>query len=121
MIIAQKNGRKAPTEMDSANITHFIADQKYVEAFHANGSLLIENTIKELEQKLAPRFIRIHRNAIVRADLIRAYELIMENDAGEPTSLRGARVAIEGVPHPIRASRPNIPKVRAALEANQNG
>lgn len=121
MIIAQKNGRKAPTEMDAANITHFIADQKYVEAFHANGSLLIENTIKELEQKLAPRFIRIHRNALVRSSLISGYALIMHNDAGEPTSLGGASVTLSGVDKPIRASRPNIPKVRAALEANKNG
>lgn len=121
MIIMQKNGNKAPTKMRTSEITHFVADQKYVEAFYDGGSLLIENTIKVLEQKLAKDFIRIHRNALVRSSLISGYTLIMHNDAGEPTSLGGAHVTLSGVDKPVRASRPNIPKVRAALEANKNG
>ncbi len=43
----------------------FLAEQKYVTAYAAQGSLLIPDTLKELETELATSFVRIHRNALV--------------------------------------------------------
>lgn len=43
----------------------FIADQKYVTVYHAEGETLIDDTLKELEEEFAQRFVRIHRNALV--------------------------------------------------------
>jgi two-component system response regulator AlgR len=43
----------------------FIAEQKYVRAEHPQGSLLIPETLKELEQEFGGQFIRVHRNALV--------------------------------------------------------
>ncbi len=43
----------------------FIAEQKYVRAVHGSGSLLISDTLKELEAEFAGRFLRVHRNALV--------------------------------------------------------
>lgn len=43
----------------------FIAEDKYVSAITADGELTISDTLKELEERFANRFVRIHRNALV--------------------------------------------------------
>ena len=50
-----------------AEVRCFIAEQKYVRALHPEGSLLIQDTLKELEQEFGSRFVRVHRNALVAA------------------------------------------------------
>src|SRR5262249_14975268 len=47
------------------NISCFIADQKYVTVSHTGGELLIDESLKDLEQEFAGRFVRVHRNALV--------------------------------------------------------
>ncbi|TCM71097.1 LytTR family two component transcriptional regulator [Acinetobacter calcoaceticus] len=61
-----------PTE----NIYYFLADQKYVAVRHKNGSVLIDETLKELEQEFADKFIRIHRNALISLDYLDGLELV---------------------------------------------
>lgn len=43
----------------------FIADQKYVTVIYEGGEILIDDTLKELENELDDDFIRVHRNALV--------------------------------------------------------
>lgn len=43
----------------------FVAEQKYVRAVHDDGSLLISDTLKDLEVEFGARFLRVHRNALV--------------------------------------------------------
>jgi len=43
----------------------FQADHKYVTAFHINGELLIDDTLKDLEEEYGDRFVRAHRNSLV--------------------------------------------------------
>ena len=43
----------------------FIADQKYVTAYHVGGETLIDDTLKDLEGEFVARMVRIHRNALV--------------------------------------------------------
>lgn len=50
----------------------FSADQKYVTVFHQQGETLIDETLKELETEFSPRFLRVHRNALVPLDRIEA-------------------------------------------------
>lgn len=47
------------------DIRCFQADHKYVTLYHTRGELLIDDTLKELEDEFAGRFVRIHRNALV--------------------------------------------------------
>lgn len=56
------------------DIRYFIADQKYVTAFHINGEHLLDETLKELQDEFAERFVRIHRNALVSKQHIEALE-----------------------------------------------
>ena len=52
------------------DIHYFIADQKYVTVVHRNGSDLIDDSLKSLEEEFADRFVRIHRSAMVAVDAI---------------------------------------------------
>lgn len=117
MIVRQKNGKKSVTEMPAANMTHFRADQKYVEAFFPGGSLLLDESLVSMESQLVEQgFVRIHRNCFVRADLIRECEIITVNQYGEPTNNGGGWVTLEGVDEPVRASRPHAFAIRRLLK-----
>jgi two-component system, LytTR family, response regulator AlgR len=56
------------------DIRYFIADQKYVTAYHINGEHLLDETLKELQDEFAEKFVRIHRNALVSKQHIEALE-----------------------------------------------
>ncbi len=43
----------------------FVADHKYVTVYHTRGELLIDDTLKELEDEFGQRFVRVHRNALI--------------------------------------------------------
>lgn len=58
------------------NIYYFLADQKYVTVRHKQGSVLIDETLKELEQEFEERFIRVHRNALVAVDYLDGLEIV---------------------------------------------
>lgn len=56
------------------DVRYFVADHKYVTVYHRNGEHLLDETLKELEEEFAPRFVRIHRNALVSVKHIEAIE-----------------------------------------------
>ncbi|MGY6512269.1 LytR/AlgR family response regulator transcription factor, partial [Vibrio parahaemolyticus] len=58
------------------NIYYFLADQKYVTVRHKNGSVLIDETLKELEQEFGNQFIRIHRNALISVHYLDGLEVV---------------------------------------------
>lgn len=43
----------------------FLADHKYVTVYHTKGELLIDGSLKELEDEFGNRFVRVHRNALI--------------------------------------------------------
>lgn len=57
-----------------ADVRYFIADQKYVTVHHLQGETLIDDTLKDLEDEFAGRFIRVHRNSLVAIEHIEAME-----------------------------------------------
>ncbi len=56
------------------NVRYFVAEQKYVTVHHLEGEELIEESLRALEEELAPDFIRIHRNALVAARYVDCVE-----------------------------------------------
>jgi len=70
-----------------AEVRCFIAEQKYVRAVHPAGSLLIQDTLKELEQEFGALFFRVHRNALVAVRHIAG--LRRDNDEGWWVELQG--------------------------------
>lgn len=50
----------------------FLAEQKYVCAKAVDRSLLISDTLKELEQEFASQFVRVHRGGLVNVAHVKA-------------------------------------------------
>jgi len=87
-------------------VVYFLADQKYVTARHLGGELLLEDSLKALEERFAGRFVRIHRNALVA----QRYLVGLEKDAQG----RGfARLSETG--ERLEVSRRHLPAVRRWL------
>jgi two-component system response regulator AlgR len=63
-----------------ADISHFMADQKYVTAFAGMRELILGQSLKQLEDEFGHGFIRIHRNCLVA---IRAIDGLARNKAGQ--------------------------------------
>jgi len=92
-------------------IRYFQADQKYVVVATAQGQLLIEETLKSLEQEFADRFVRIHRNALVARRYITG---LGKDDEGQ------AQVRLAGVTEPLEVSRRHLAEVRKLVRALQS-
>ena len=56
------------------DISHFVADQKYVLVRHARGETLIDESLKSLEEEFDDLFVRIHRSALVAVDKVERVE-----------------------------------------------
>jgi two-component system response regulator AlgR len=86
---------------------YFLADHKYVTVYHTGGELLIDDTLKELEDEFGKRLLRVHRNALVMVDYVLGLE----------RTLRGQyRVRLADIAQGPLVSRRHLPLVREALE-----
>jgi two-component system response regulator AlgR len=90
-----------------AEITHFLAEDKYVEVHHAGGEVLVEESLKALEEEFASRFVRIHRNCLVSTEHIAG--LSRSSDGRVMAILRGSERALE-------VSRRNLPALRKLVK-----
>lgn len=66
------NGHKGVKLIAIEDIRCFIADQKYVRVISTHGEVIIDETLKELESSLTDSFTRIHRNALISINHIKA-------------------------------------------------
>jgi two-component system, LytTR family, response regulator AlgR len=55
-------------------VYYFVADQKYTTVRHKNGSDLIEDSLRTLEEEFGTQFVRVHRNALVSVSRLAAIE-----------------------------------------------
>jgi len=62
-----------------SDVHYFLADQKYVSVFHADGQDLIDDSLKALEEEFGNGFVRIHRGALVS---LSAIESLRKTDDG---------------------------------------
>lgn len=89
------------------NIYYFLADQKYVTVRHKNGTVLIDETLKELEQEFAESFIRIHRNALVSVDYLDGLEVVTTGQY---------QVRCREVDERLAVSRRHLPSLRERIQ-----
>lgn len=59
-------------------IIYFKADQKYISVFTDDGEVLIEESLKSLEEEFRETFLRIHRNTLVAKNAINKLEKTTE-------------------------------------------
>lgn len=90
-----------------SEVRYFIADHKYVTVFHCGGELLIDDTLKDLEEEFGDRLLRVHRNALVLVEHVQGLQRV---DRGQ------YRVKLSDIEHGPLVSRRHLPAVRRVLE-----
>jgi two-component system response regulator AlgR len=90
------------------DVIYLQADNKYVTVCAADRQILIEESLKSLEQEFVDYFIRIHRNALVAIRAIRGLERDAEGRC---------RVALEGTDERLEVSRRQLPEVRKRIKS----
>lgn len=87
-------------------VLYFRAEQKYVVARHAEGEVLLDESLKSLEDEFTNHFVRIHRNALVAQEAI----IALEKD-----SLGRSRLRLKDCDELLEVSRRHVAKVRKLL------
>lgn len=90
------------------DIRYFQADQKYVTVCTLEQSVLIEETLKSLEDEFSDRFVRIHRNALVARDYITGME---KDNEGR------LYVRLAGIDSLLEVSRRHAAQIRKLVKA----
>ena len=90
------------------DIYYFTADQKYVKVRHKEGILLIDETLKELEQEFGDKIFRVHRNAIINLSFLDFLETL---DAGQ------YQIRFKGIDDTLAVSRRHLPALRDKIQS----
>lgn len=89
------------------DVLYFQADQKYVTVRHRHGEVLIEDSLKALEEEFGSRFLRVHRNALVAVDAVAGME---------KTSDGRLQLLFRGIDARLEVSRRHVAQVRRFLK-----
>ena len=89
------------------DISHFVAEQKYVTVHFGDREAVIEDTLKNLEQEFSDRLLRVHRNCLVS---MHAVEALQRSANG------GSALKLLNVPEPVSVSRRHLSTVKRALK-----
>ena len=90
------------------DVLYLLAEQKYVTVRHPGGRMLIDESLKALEQEFPDRFMRIHRNALVTGSRLVGLEKTPDG---------GSVAVLEGCDERLPVSRRHLPDVRRFLRA----
>ena len=90
------------------DVLYFMADNKYVTVHHRHGEVLIDDSLKTLEQSHAQHFVRIHRNALVRRDAI---ESLSRDEQGQ------SFIHLRELPGALAVSRRHVPTLRRMMRS----
>ncbi len=93
-----------------ADILYLKAELKYVTARTVQREYLLEESLTQLEQEYAQRFVRVHRNCLVARGAVAGFERDHEAD-GEARWL----VLLKGVADKLPVSRRQWPALKATL------
>lgn len=87
-------------------VRYFMADQKYVTVRHEGGEVLIDETLKELEDEFPDLFVRIHRNALISLGFLEGMEM---STAGH------YQVRLRGIEDRLTVSRRHVAGLRKVM------
>ena len=107
-LLIQDRGRTE--RLPLTEVLYFKAEQKYVTVRTTTRSYIMDGSLSELETKFAPRFLRIHRNALVARRAVRALEKHYDPEEGE-----GWAVRLQGSTELLAVSRRQVAAVREEL------
>jgi len=89
------------------DILYFMAEQKYVNVVSAGGEVLIEESLKSLEQEFEHEFVRVHRNALIARKAISALQKSADGSQ---------RILLKDTADTLEVSRRHLPAVRKLIK-----
>lgn len=110
VLIIQERGRTERVPV--SEILYLKAELKYITVRTAARSYILEGSLNELEEKFKSRFMRIHRNALVATQAVRALEKHDDPHEGE-----GWAVRLKGIDELLLVSRRQLAAVRELILA----
>jgi len=108
MLIIQDSGRTERVPL--GEVLYLKAELKYITVRTAARSYILDGALNELEEKYTTLFMRIHRNALVARQAVRALEKYHDAEEGE-----GWAVRLNGIPELQAVSRRQLSAVRDAI------
>ena len=94
-----------------AEVLYLKSELKYLTVRTALRSHILDGSLAEFEERYPKRFVRVHRNALVARDAIRALEKYEGTEDAEGWVLR-----LHGVAEPVLVSRRQLAAVRDVLK-----
>jgi two-component system response regulator AlgR len=85
------------------DVIYLRAEHKYVTLRHTAGELLIDESLRALEQEFAELFLRIHRNALVARARVRGLEKRADG---------ASFMSLQDCPEQLAVSRRHLAEVR---------
>lgn len=89
-------------------IIFFQADHKYVTVRYRGGEVIIEDSLKSLEDEFGDRFVRVHRNALIASNAL----IGIEKDGDGPML-----AVINGAEEKLEISRRHVADIRRYLKS----
>jgi two-component system response regulator AlgR len=108
VLIIQDRGRTERVPL--AEVLYFKAELKYITVRTAARSYILDGSLSELEDRHRAMFLRVHRNALVSRQAVRALEKHYDPEEGE-----GWAVRLNGIEESLAVSRRQLSAVREAL------
>ena len=109
-LVIQERGRTERVPL--VEVLYVKAELKYLTVRTAARSYILDGSLNELEDRCGPRFLRVHRNALVARHAVRALEKHHDPEEGDGWALR-----LQGLDELLAVSRRQLPAVREAIGA----
>lgn len=108
-LLIQDRGRAERVPL--SEVLYLKSELKYLTVRTALRSHILDGSLADFEERYPKRFVRVHRNALVARDAIRALEKHESGDDAEGWVLR-----LHGISEPVLVSRRQLSVVRDALK-----
>ena len=115
VIVVTERGRLVRVPIVEA--LYFKAELKYVTMRTASHTYVLDDALSELEARVGERFLRVHRNALVARDAVRALERRAMAGEGDDDGGESWAVCVAPVDEWLAVSRRQVAAVREALVA----
>ena len=114
VLVVSERGRVVRVPL--ADVLYLKAELKYVTLRTATHSYVLDDSLTDLEQRLGERVLRVHRNALVAKQAVRALERRKLADSEEEGNEIGWAVQVAASGEWLSVSRRQVAAVREALE-----
>jgi two-component system, LytTR family, response regulator AlgR len=114
VLVVSERGRVVRVPL--ADVLYLKAELKYVTLRTATHSYVLDDSLTDLEQRLGERVLRVHRNALVAKQAVRALERRKVADSEDEGNEIGWAVQVAATGEWLSVSRRQVSAVREALE-----